>query len=344
MGQYYDLIMGRGENSLANHFNACWNKQLDQMPKPYADGLQLRIGNQLRPKLTCWGAAFNTSRADELDLSRVAEVASYVEMLHKASIIIDDMIDQDDARHGKKTFHMEFGRDKALIFALVLLGKGSAGINELFHRTQSSYQSAALYSQTIYHMAEGCLEELELDPLSRYDVEHIRRIINLETISLIKNSFLLGYWSNCGADLNTEENMIRIGENCGYIFQILNDLEPFADMDQNSAYKGGWNIDMNRNRKNIAVAYIFGAASKRERQSLKTLSGDALHSLVSELYEKYSIYDEICDEARALERQTNDLIAALYQSSPYTNCLDDFKIFVHEMVEICFSKLGQQGA
>lgn len=339
MGQYYDLIMGQGEKSFTSCFNACWSKQLDQMPKPYADALQLRIGNQLRPKLTCWGAAFNTNQVDELDLSQVAMVASYVEMLHKASIIIDDMIDRDVARHGKKAFHAEFGRDKAVVFALALLGKGSSGINEVFYRTQSNYQSVALYAQTICHMAEGCLEELELNPLSRYDTDHIRRIISLETISLIKNSFLLGYWSNCGMDLNIEQNIVKIGENCGYIFQILNDLEPFSNIDQNSTYKGGWNIDMDRDRKNIAVAYIYGAASKHERQSLKALSGEELHLLVLELYEKYSIYNEICNEARALEQQTNDLITALYQLIPHTDSLDDFKIFVHEMVEICFSKL-----
>ena len=46
MGQYYDLIMGQGEGSFTNNFNICWSKQLDQMPKPYSDALQLRIGNQ----------------------------------------------------------------------------------------------------------------------------------------------------------------------------------------------------------------------------------------------------------------------------------------------------------
>lgn len=340
MGQYYDLIMGQGKDSFANCFNACWSRQLDQMAKPYSDALQLRIGNQLRPKLTCWGAAFNTSQVNELDLLRTAEVASYVEMLHKASIIIDDMVDRDDARHGKKAFHAEFGRDKAIIFALALLGKGAAGINKVFQHTRSDNQSVALYTETIYRMAEGCLEELELDTLSRYDTDRIRRIINLETISLIKNSLLLGYWSNCGSDLRMEKVIIEIGENCGYIFQILNDLEPFSSAEKNSAYKGGWNMDMDRDRKNIAVAYIFGAASERERRSLTSLSDEALQSLVMELYKKYSIYDEVCEEARALERQTYDLIAAQYQSSRHVGCLDDFKTFVHEMVEICFSRLG----
>lgn len=340
MGQYYDLIMGPGKNSFTSSFNTCWNEQLDQMSKPYADALQLRIGNQLRPKLTCWGAAFNCSQVNELDLPQVAAVAAYVEMLHKASIIIDDMIDQDSARHGQKTFHTEFGRDKAIIFALALLGKGASGINEVLQRTQSRYQGVALYTQTIYHMAVGCLEELELNPSSRYDVNRIRRIINLETISLIKNSLLLGYWSNCGADLSTEQTVVRIGENCGYIFQILNDLEPFSSIEKNSTYKGGWNMDMDRDRKNIVVAYIFGAAAKHELQSLNSLSGEALRSFVLELYEKYSIYDEICDEARALEQQTDGLITELAQSGQNMGSLDDFKTFVHEMVDICFSKLG----
>jgi len=310
------------------------------MVKPYANALQLRIGNQLRPKLTCWGAAFNTSQADEIDLPRTAEVASYIEMLHKASIIIDDMVDRDDAHHGKKAFHAEFGSDKATIFALTLLGKGAAGINRVFQHTQSGCQSMALYTQTIYRMAEGCLAELDLDAFSRYDTDRIRQIINLETISLIKNSLLLGYWSNCGTDLSMEKVITEIGENCGYIFQILNDLEPFSSAEKNSLYKGGWNMDMDRDRKNIAVAYIFGAASERERRSLTSMSGEAVQSLVMELYKKYSVYDEICNEARTLERQTYDLIAAQYQSKQYTSCLDDFKTFVHEMVEICFSRLG----
>ena len=294
MGNYYDLIMGQGKSNFTSIFNTCWSEQLDQMPKPYVDARQLRIGNQLRPKLTCWGASFNTQYTGELNLSEIAEVASYIEMLHKASIIIDDMIDMDVARHGEKAFHLEFGRNKAVIFALALLGKGSSGINKVFQNTQSNYKGVELYSQTIYHMAVGCLGELELNPTSRYDTDRIRCIINLETISLIKNSLLLGYWSNCGSDLSVEKTVAKIGENCGYIFQILNDLEPFSSIVRNSNYKGGWNVDIDRDRKNIAVAYIYGAASGREREALASLTGDELCSLISKLYVKYDIYSELC--------------------------------------------------
>lgn len=339
MGRYYDLIMGASKESFTQQFNICWNSQIDQFPKPYADALQLRIGNHLRPKLTCWGAAFNTDNANEIDLKKTAEIASYIEMLHKASIIIDDMVDNDDARHGKKTFHTEFGRDKSIVFALFLLGKGMNGINEVFQKTLSHYRSMSVFSNTIYNMAIGCLEEMELDSTSRYDINKIRRIINLETISLIKNSLLLGYWSNCSDDCTTEDIIIEIGKNCGYVFQILNDIEPFASKEKNVAYKGGENIDINRDRKNIAVAYIYGAASSKEKDSLLKLSGQELQKLIVDLYNKYDIYEEVCADARSVEQQTYELIVKLQYLHKFPNCIEDFKTFVQEMINICFSKL-----
>ena len=340
MGKYYDIIMNPTNNSFAQHFNKCWQNQLEKLAKPYSDAIQLRIGNQLRPKLTCWGAAFNTNCVDEIDLVRTSEIASYIEMLHKASIIIDDMVDNDDARHGKKSFHVEFGRDKAIMFALVLLGKGMNGINEVFKKSKIHYQSMEIYSETIYRMAMGCLEELELDSSSRYDVDKIRRIISLETITLIKNSFLLGYWSNCRTEYAIEETIVEIGRNCGYIFQILNDLEPFSSLEKNTAYKGGQNLDVNRDRKNIVVAYIFGAASSKEKQALLKLFGEELQILIWELYQKYDVYEAICNNARTLEQQTDRLIDKLQQRNIYVSSIDDFRVFVHEMVSICFSKLG----
>lgn len=339
MREYYDLIMEPGEDSFPYYFNSHWHKQLDQMAKPYANALQLRIGNQLRPKLTCWGAAFNTHSIAELDLDRIAEIAAYIEMLHKASIIVDDLVDDDDARHGEKTFHTEFGRDKTIMFALGLLSKGISGINEIFRKSGLHYQSIDLYADTINRMAMGCLQELELDSTTRYDVDKIRRIINLETITLIKNSFLLGYWSNCKTNYEAEESIIRIGENCGYIFQILNDLEPFASVKNNIAYKGGRNIDVNRDRKNIVVTYIWGAASIKERQLLSDLSGEQLQELILKLYSKYSVFDSICNEARSLENQIDEIINMMKRLNNNTGCIKDFAKFVHEMIDVCFLRL-----
>jgi len=333
--------MNPTKNSFSAHFNECWSSLLDEFAVPYADAVQLRIGNQLRPKLTCWGAALNTDSADDLNLKNISFIAAYIEMLHKASIIIDDMVDGDDARHGQKAFHIEFGRERAQIFALALLGKGLSGINNIFENSKAHFRSIDLYSNTIYKMAMGCLEELNLDSSTRFDVEKVNRIINLETISLIKNSLVLGYWSNfdpLGSSI--EDTIVEIGSNCGYIFQILNDLEPFSSLEKNALYKGGQNIDVNRDRKNIAVAYIFGAATRKEKKSLLELRGDDLQACLFNLYTKYSVYDSICTEARALERQSIARLVDIGKTYPHTASFQDFQVFIADMVDICFAKLG----
>ena len=339
MGKYYDFIMNPSKDTFTDLFNILWSKELDKLKIPYSNAIQLRIGNQLRPKLTCWGAAINTNNESEIDLERTAKIAVYIEMLHKASIIIDDMVDCDDARHGRQSFHIEFGREKAVIFSLVLLGQGMSGICEMFYNTPYLYRSLLTYSGTISRMATGCLEELELDSKSRYDLEKIQRIINYETISLIKNSLLLGYWSNKEGEDDLEPIILEIGNNCGYIFQILNDLEPFSSLEKNSNYKGGINFDVNRNRKNIAVAYIFGSATSKEKHQLLSQTGMDLQALIWALYEKYDVYNAVCQDARNLERQTYKLVERLYGTSHQTNCLDDFSRFIEEMMKICFSRL-----
>lgn len=339
MGQYYDLIMEPSEGGFTHQFNLCWHSQLDELAKPYSNAIQLRIGNRLRPKLTCWGAAFNTDSAREVDLKQTAQIAAQIEMVHKASLIIDDIVDNDDARRGEKAFHTQFGQKKAVIFSIALLSKGMAGINQILYKSGSHYQGLSLYASTILHMSTGCLEEMDLDNASRYDLEKIRQIINFETIALIKNSFLLGYWSNWDGNSDLEQYLVEIGENCGYIFQLLNDLEPFSSTQSNSDYKGGRNIDIDRNRKNIVVAYIFGAASSKEKKLLSTLTEEPLQELILQLYDKYSVYDSICREANCLEQTIDGQITDIQRISRHTACIEDFRAFVHEVISLCFARL-----
>lgn len=344
MGLYYDIIMEPIKGSFSDCFNKRWQNQLDQLAKPYSNALQLRIGNHLRPKLTCWGTAFNTKSVDELDVQKAAEIASYIEMLHKASILIDDMIDRDDARHGQAAFHKEFSKDDTMVFAVLLLAKGAAGINNIFKDSTKHAQAVALYADTIANMATGCLEELSLDSESKFSIQKIRRIIHLETTTLITNSLLLGYWSNHDGSNKLNEidsDINNIGNNCGYIFQILNDLEPFSANGKNIAHKKSLNIDIVRERKNIAVAYIYGAATSKERANIMRKKDEELQEYVLGLYDKYSVGDAIKNEAYALERETMKIVDLLEKKCANLDCVRDFRRFVREIIEICFSRVEQ---
>ncbi len=342
MGAFYDIVMSSKPNSFQELFNMQWNQSLDCLDLKYANAIQMRIGNQLRPKLTCWGAAIHSNSPEDIDLNLVAKIAASIEMLHKASIIIDDMIDHDDARHGKQTFHLQYGEDRATIFALVLIGKGASALSEIFTGRSFYTKCLQLYTETIKRMATGCLYELDLDRITRFESKRIKEIIDFETISLIKNSLLLGYWSHGDENKVIEKIIIEIGKDCGYIFQVLNDLEPFACMEKNQKYKGGENIDINRNRKNIAVAYIFGAATNREKDKLLAADDVELQKMLFDLYTKYCVHKMLSNEVALLVKSILIQADQMPQNGVMKECINDFKTFINEMVSICFSRLEQR--
>lgn len=339
MGEYYDLIMEPLPGFFSDTFSAMWKNKLSELHFECSNALQLRIGNHLRPKLTCWGAAFGSKNADDINLTIVAEVASFIEMLHKASIIIDDMIDKDINRHGKHTFHIQYGNDVASVYALLLISHGTLGIKRVFQDRKDTCDGVGLFVNTINRMAQGGLQELELTEETRFNIETIRNIIDFETVSLIMNSFLLGYWLSDNNNNPNIENVIEnIGKNSGYIFQMYNDLEPYSCIEKNISYKGSSNIDINRSRKNIVAAYIYGASSQQEKAQMRTLTKDALMPCLLSLYKKYSIYELVIEECNTLEHCTHTYLNEL-ASAYEIPCLDDFKRFITDMVCICRSKL-----
>ena len=43
-------------------------------------------------------------------------------MIHKISIIVDDLIDQDIRRHNASTFHIQYSKEETIIFAVYMIG------------------------------------------------------------------------------------------------------------------------------------------------------------------------------------------------------------------------------
>ncbi|WP_265415094.1 polyprenyl synthetase family protein [Streptococcus pyogenes] len=68
--------------------------------------------------------------------------------MHKASIIIDDIIDQDKKRHGMPTVHQQYSLNEALIISVFLLGKCIEMLSDIDDST------VRLFSQMIIKMCK----------------------------------------------------------------------------------------------------------------------------------------------------------------------------------------------
>ncbi len=338
---YYNFIMGDSNGSMNILFNKKWLTFLDELEKPYNKAVQLRIGNHLRPLLVYWGAAIGAESIDTICVDAATEIALCVEIIHKTSIIIDDLIDADEKRHNHAAFHKQYSPEETIIFAIYFLGKAFYKINEMSaHYPALGNFSMNILSKTLYIMANGCLQELTLTSNSRYDIQKITNIISMETSTLIKNSILLGFLLNKTPNDKQMNLLNDIGDKVGYLFQAMNDLEPFSSYENISLHKGHFNIDFERSRKNLIVAYIYGMCSTKEKQHLSELNKTPESiSYMLQLYKKYNIFNIVQSDLKVIENQVESSINQFSNQQVNKQCLDEFYVFFTEIMKIAKEKL-----
>lgn len=338
---YYDFIMSDSENSMKTIFHKKWIAFLNELEVPYGKAIQLRIGNHLRPLLVYWGNAIGSKSVDTMDVDAATETAFCIEIMHKTSIIIDDLIDADEKRHNQTAFHIQYTPEEAIIFAIYFLGKAFQKMNDLsIHHPVLNNFSTGILSQTLCSMANGCLQELTLTPDSCYDIQKISNIISLETSSLIKNSALLGFVISRKPSSIQMKLLSDIGDKVGYLFQAMNDLEPFSSYENVSFHKGSLNTDFERSRKNLIVTYIYGMCNVKEKQQLLALKNtpDAV-SYMLRLYQKYNIFDVVQDDLKKVENQVASSLDQLVDQQINRQSLDEFHMFFTETMKIAKDRL-----
>lgn len=278
-------------------FDIYWNDMLKILDSHQS---QLIVGNRLRPQIALWGylATVAPDKVISHDFDQISNIAVSIEMIHKASLLLDDWIDNDEERHGKLAFHAEYDPQYAVIFSLNMLGLA-------MHRLEGAFPSSVVlphhYSlcldtlvKTIYSMAKGALEELRLQKNDFLDSTKIREITQLETSEIIGNSMLLGYYVGAGQNKDSRVEVIfkKLGDQCGYLFQALNDLEAFGNPQQLAVHKGSLNMDLFANRKNLAISALYEISSKSDRLLLQHINEVDLLRLMK----KYKVVESLKDE------------------------------------------------
>lgn len=290
---------------------------------------QLNIGNHTRPFLVYLGATINCCFDNTNIIEETAQLAVSIEAIHKASVIIDDIIDGDSLRRGEKCMHIEFGEYETVFFGVCMLALGIQHANNMLSAKGNDrlhISTISLLCDTIYNMCHGAIKEISSDIQQQISLEHIQTIINSETIKLIENSLYIGFLYS-GNENETTGNAIRdIGRKCGYIFQVMNDLEAFCNPQHIFTYKGNMNSDFLRSRKNIILPYLYQSCDKADKKKLlELLRGDELYFLEAKnLFDKYATKEIILKDINDVYHSIFSKLAIL---RPEINNLEWFEIF-----------------
>lgn len=182
-------------------------------------------GKRLRPVLTLVAAEIFGERSEP-----VLDLACAVEMVHAASLILDDLPCMDDAtlRRGRVTTHRKFGEDMALLASFGLLNRAFALVAASGQRLpQRRYSTEDMVHHLAAAIGSGGLiggQALDLESTPEdLDLELLEYIHSHKTGALFLAAGELGAMA---ADTRRRhlETISRFAKNLGLAFQISDDL------------------------------------------------------------------------------------------------------------------------
>lgn len=211
-----------------------------------------RKGKQMRPMFVFFSAgicgAINESSY---------RAASLIELLHTATLVHDDVVDDSNVRRGYFSINALWKNKIAVLVGDYLLSRGL-----LLSLDNNEFELLKIVSNATREMAEG--ELLQIEKARRLDIkeEVYFEIIRKKTASLIASCCAAGAES-VGAEPEIVKKMHSIGEYVGIAFQIKDDLFDYQDSSSIGKPNG---IDIKEQKMTLPLIYMLnnsGVAEKR---------------------------------------------------------------------------------
>ncbi|MEH2238065.1 solanesyl diphosphate synthase [Nostoc sp.] len=207
-------------------------------------------GKRIRPAIVLL-----VSRATMLDQDitpRHRRLAEITEMIHTASLVHDDVVDESDVRRGVPTVHSLFGNRIAILAGDFLFAQSSWYLANL-----DNLEVVKLLSEVIMDLATGEIQQ----GLNRFDagisIETYLQKSYYKTASLIANSSkAAGLLSEVSRE--TVEHMYSYGRHFGIAFQIVDDILDFTSTTDTLGKPVGSDLKSG----NLTAPVLFALAEK----------------------------------------------------------------------------------
>jgi len=152
--------------------------------------------------------------------------ASAIELLHTESVIHDDIIDDENIRRGKPSFHVKYGYNNSILTADFVLGI----ILNIGSKMHDSRVSGEL-SKAAIKMSEGEIMEIKLGKDSKIKEDDYIKVLEHKTASLFEASAKIGAILSGGVE-DEIHAMATFGSLLGIAYQIHDDLMDWSNEDR----------------------------------------------------------------------------------------------------------------
>lgn len=214
-----------------------------------------RKGKQMRPMFVFLTAKMLSGGTVN---ERTYRGASVIELIHTATLVHDDVVDDSNRRRGFFSINALWKNKIAVLVGDYLLSKGL-----LLSIDNGDFDLLRIISVAVREMSEG--ELLQIEKARRLDiVESVYYdIIRKKTATLIASCCALGARSVVDDEAEVE-NMRHFGELIGMAFQIKDDLFDYTD----DAIGKPTGIDIKEQKMTLPLIYVLNHCSKDEKSWL----------------------------------------------------------------------------
>jgi octaprenyl-diphosphate synthase len=213
-------------------------------------------GKRFRPQLTLLAA-----RAFEYEGPAAVPMAAAMELIHTATLVHDDIVDESDSRRGRATANFFWGNAASVLMGDYLVIKAftiaaETGDSRLFR----------LLCDTIGRMCEGEVLQICVRAEAELNVETYLRIIEAKTAILMatccRTGALLG-----GAAIEQTEALTAYGNKVGMAFQIIDDVLDYVGEQEALGKPVG--CDLREGKVTLPLIYALQRARQTERKRLE---------------------------------------------------------------------------
>lgn len=223
-------------------------------------------GKQIRPIIVILSAKFFASEADE----RVLYGAAAIELLHNASLIHDDVVDETKKRRGKDTINSVWDNRIAVLVGDFFVSNALSCAIEV-----GDNRAVRVVSELGKELSTGELEQIDIANHHIVDEKCYYDVIRKKTASLFRSCVQIGGYATGAADADMA-NLSRFVELLGLSFQIKDDIFDYFKDDTVGKPTGN---DLREGKVTLPLIYALTKAGTPRHEEMRRLAeSDSLTS------------------------------------------------------------------
>jgi octaprenyl-diphosphate synthase len=280
-----------------------------------------RKGKQMRPMFVFLVAKMVSNGQFK---ERTYRGASVIELIHTATLVHDDVVDDSNRRRGFFSLNALWKNKIAVLVGDYLLSKGL-----LLSIDNDDFDILKLISIAVREMSEG--ELLQIEKARKLDITEdvYFEIIRKKTATLIAACTAIGATS-VDADKTDVEKMRKFGELIGIAFQIKDDLFDYSD----AKIGKPTGIDIKEQKMTLPLIYTLNNCSKKERSwlinSVKNHNKDKVRvKMVIEFVKQHGGIEYTYNKMTEFQQAALNILET-YPDSPYKESLQTMVNYVIE--------------